>query len=136
MKVLKFFEMAGKRKLSSNIIVTIDDKIFSNKTAADTFRESIAYIAKKVGFDKFKSEINSILNRTSLPKSNRNSIISDSVEKFPSYVRKGSIKLIEGSDIYLSTHCNTQEKINILKSLMSFYSIEGHIEIFNHESDD
>jgi hypothetical protein len=133
MKLLKFYEMAGKRGKRTNLSIRIDDRTFFNKTTAISFRQAINYIVKKVGGDLFKKEIRSLLYDTTFPKSNRNSIILDSPDNFPDYVSKSTITPIDETDLYLSSHLSNQEKKNILESIFKHFKIDGSIEVIKQE---
>lgn len=113
---------SGKRGDITTLVVNIGNKRFFNKEASNTFIEVIDFISKKVGIEKFITDINdySVSGRK---------FIGLNESDFPVYVK--NIKKNSTGQFLINTHMSTSEKKNILDSILEYFKIEGNVEVRN-----
>ena len=113
---------SGKRGDITTLVVNIGNKRFFNKEASNTFVEVIDFISKKVGIEKFITDIND--NNVSGRR-----FIGLKETDFPVYVR--NIKKNSTGQFLINTHMSTSEKKNILDSILEYFEIKGTVEVRN-----
>jgi hypothetical protein len=130
MKIFRFNESedtSRRRGELTTLFVTIGDKKFFNREASSTFIQVIEFIADLVGPEKFVADNTTSIGRIFIRKDD---------SSFPTYVGISSIHKSKTGLFYISTHCSTQEKKNIIDYLLKRYGISGSSEIRTRSSVD